>query len=227
METTYALWVPVLSQDRKYDFWFFFFQAEDGIRDGRVTGVQTCALPIFGGRKESLPERGSEISQGARIAGLASDGEVRPLRVVARRLPQREPQGEPRRHHRARSCALRLPHQLPLQLGETARNPACDDGAAGLARETAQALLHPRRVGQDGEAWPLAAPRMGEAELLRHPALGTRSVRHRLASPNRRRGRGKHRRRLAGEGPLRETEWPGPGPRSKVAPCSHVHMVGR
>src|SRR5690348_9349534 len=26
---------------------FFFFQAEDGIRDGRVTGVQTCALPIL------------------------------------------------------------------------------------------------------------------------------------------------------------------------------------
>src|SRR5690348_18447239 len=25
---------------------FFFFQAEDGIRYGRVTGVQTCALPI-------------------------------------------------------------------------------------------------------------------------------------------------------------------------------------
>src|SRR5689334_24237614 len=26
---------------------FFFFQAEDGIRDGTVTGVQTCALPIL------------------------------------------------------------------------------------------------------------------------------------------------------------------------------------
>src|SRR6266568_7311216 len=26
---------------------FFFFQAEDGIRDGTVTGVQTCALPIW------------------------------------------------------------------------------------------------------------------------------------------------------------------------------------
>src|SRR2546422_299008 len=26
---------------------FFFFQAEDGIRDVAVTGVQTCALPIF------------------------------------------------------------------------------------------------------------------------------------------------------------------------------------
>ena len=26
---------------------FFFFQAEDGIRDDLVTGVQTCALPIW------------------------------------------------------------------------------------------------------------------------------------------------------------------------------------
>src|SRR5437868_15489041 len=30
-----------------YFFIFFFFQAEDGIRDRNVTGVQTCALPIF------------------------------------------------------------------------------------------------------------------------------------------------------------------------------------
>src|SRR5437870_11554824 len=29
-----------------YESFFFFFQAEDGIRDGHVTGVQTCALPI-------------------------------------------------------------------------------------------------------------------------------------------------------------------------------------
>src|SRR3712207_7387321 len=28
-------------------YFFFFFQAEDGIRDIGVTGVQTCALPIF------------------------------------------------------------------------------------------------------------------------------------------------------------------------------------
>src|SRR5437868_9476455 len=31
---------------RRYGM-FFFFQAEDGIRDRNVTGVQTCALPIF------------------------------------------------------------------------------------------------------------------------------------------------------------------------------------
>src|SRR2546430_3827885 len=33
---------------------FFFFQAEDGIRDLTVTGVQTCALPIFVARKQEL-----------------------------------------------------------------------------------------------------------------------------------------------------------------------------
>src|SRR5438876_8755322 len=32
---------------RRVDVAKFFFQAEDGIRDGRVTGVQTCALPIL------------------------------------------------------------------------------------------------------------------------------------------------------------------------------------
>src|SRR5699024_844873 len=32
---------------------FFFFQAEDGIRDRNVTGVQTCALPITAFRIES------------------------------------------------------------------------------------------------------------------------------------------------------------------------------
>src|SRR5699024_11300405 len=36
-------------------FLFFFFQAEDGIRDRNVTGVQTCALPIS--RFQLLNER--------------------------------------------------------------------------------------------------------------------------------------------------------------------------
>src|SRR5699024_12205847 len=35
---------------------FFFFQAEDGIRDRNVTGVQTCALPIFAA-SAGLPDR--------------------------------------------------------------------------------------------------------------------------------------------------------------------------
>src|SRR2546422_7187125 len=36
---------------------FFFFQAEDGIRDVAVTGVQTCALPIWRAQSASLRAR--------------------------------------------------------------------------------------------------------------------------------------------------------------------------
>src|SRR5947209_15559902 len=38
-----------------FSFFFFFFQAEDGIRDIGVTGVQTCALPIFPSSSRSTP----------------------------------------------------------------------------------------------------------------------------------------------------------------------------
>ena len=34
---------------------FFFFQAEDGIRDDLVTGVQTCALPISFSLVQTIP----------------------------------------------------------------------------------------------------------------------------------------------------------------------------
>src|SRR5260370_24709345 len=48
---------------------FFFFQAEDGIRDSSVTGVQTCALPIF-----LKLDADSEIAlQGLGAAGLAAE----------------------------------------------------------------------------------------------------------------------------------------------------------
>src|SRR5205807_4530432 len=40
----------------------FFFQAEDGIRDYKVTGVQTCALPIFMA-DEKLPARAQDFSE--------------------------------------------------------------------------------------------------------------------------------------------------------------------
>src|SRR5256886_9842892 len=43
-------------------YWDFFFQAEDGIRDLTVTGVQTCALPIL--FLEALARSGSELLEG-------------------------------------------------------------------------------------------------------------------------------------------------------------------
>src|SRR5256885_12953299 len=45
---------------------FFFFQAEDGIRDYKVTGVQTCALPICEGKRTLV----CEVNARERIAGL-------------------------------------------------------------------------------------------------------------------------------------------------------------
>src|SRR5438552_668080 len=80
------------------DWLFFFFQAEDGIRDDLVTGVQTCALPISGSARGSPstapiarehsscnppPARGPVrvTSQMARVCSLGNilDGAIRGL----------------------------------------------------------------------------------------------------------------------------------------------------
>src|SRR5256885_6944534 len=50
------------------DMMRFFFQAEDGIRDYKVTGVQTCALPILSGG------RGTPTSQPTRFNAAFSPG---------------------------------------------------------------------------------------------------------------------------------------------------------
>src|SRR5437762_3659765 len=43
----------------KLDYNIFFFQAEDGIRDTSVTGVQTCALPISAAEIAKSPAIGT------------------------------------------------------------------------------------------------------------------------------------------------------------------------
>src|SRR5260370_12743185 len=48
---------------------FFFFQAEDGIRDSSVTGVQTCALPIFDALRKLRPAGLLFAADGRRGAG--------------------------------------------------------------------------------------------------------------------------------------------------------------
>src|SRR5438067_10106554 len=60
---------------------FFFFQAEDGIRDRNVTGVQTCALPISAqedgpdrprGRQEDTLEAAREVDLMVVVGGRSS-----------------------------------------------------------------------------------------------------------------------------------------------------------
>src|SRR5207248_5378578 len=72
---------------------FFFFQAEDGIRDRTVTGVQTCALPIFAldvqqgdGRVQLVDDR---QGVGWRNDVVAVDVEPR-VTIVAVVLPLRQ-----------------------------------------------------------------------------------------------------------------------------------------
>src|SRR2546425_8731326 len=55
-------------------FFFFFFQAEDGIRDKLVTGVQTCALPISPPRRTTWRRlsRAGASSSPAGIRGVSA-----------------------------------------------------------------------------------------------------------------------------------------------------------
>src|SRR5688572_13965945 len=54
-------------------FFFFFFQAEDGIRDLTVTGVQTCALPIFRGQEPFQFVVAALDSSGQPVANLTRE----------------------------------------------------------------------------------------------------------------------------------------------------------
>src|SRR2546430_10274225 len=71
-------------------FFFFFFQAEDGIRDLTVTGVQTCALPICKLRAslEALREPRSGKALKGQLGGLWSL-RIGKFRLIYRIAPSR------------------------------------------------------------------------------------------------------------------------------------------
>src|SRR5438309_5129543 len=70
-------------------FLIFFFQAEDGIRDGTVTGVQTCALPISAaaGRRVGVNELDDPMGGlGVRGRGELENGTARGAKILGKRL---------------------------------------------------------------------------------------------------------------------------------------------
>src|SRR6266516_5452938 len=71
-------------------YFFFFFQAEDGIRDRTVTGVQTCALPI-------CPDEPHALAPAARH-GLEQHWESQALGLAARLDWIAQRRGGPRYH---------------------------------------------------------------------------------------------------------------------------------
>src|SRR5205823_7547870 len=62
---------------------FFFFQAEDGIRDKLVTGVQTCALPIFFRKIDKVAATNIDVL----VTGESGTGKE----LIARELHRRSP----------------------------------------------------------------------------------------------------------------------------------------
>src|SRR3989454_8646767 len=124
---------------------FFFFQAEDGIRDYKVTGVQTCALPI------SVPElRRIEIERchqrrcGAVPAGGAGarQGSKGPLPANWPRTPR--PQMEPSRIGAAGACRV-VPRSLARP--RAARRARALDRLRRLpASDLLEAFVEPARV---------------------------------------------------------------------------------
>src|SRR5205807_6002864 len=85
-------------------FFFFFFQAEDGIRDYKVTGVQTCALPILrdgwirrAGRIIRIGDGRGTTQVPVGVAGSDHVDGARPVLRDSRRAPAGNLRSEERR----------------------------------------------------------------------------------------------------------------------------------
>src|SRR6266702_4569179 len=164
----------------------FFFQAEDGIRDGHVTGVQTCALPISprvrhprqglraGGRADMFcASRGCEHELGrALVRGRMPHGlcQARALRARCRHgvLAKELGSGRGERHVRARCDAI--DHGAP---GGGARPSAAGGVRRGSAAE--------KRLVQPGNRPGAARHRDGcrlspLAHARAHACCGTRRI---------------------------------------------------
>src|ERR1035437_8126153 len=82
MSSSRVWYVILLSH---YHRFFFFFQAEDGIRDIGVTGVQTCALPIWARcptRSPTTPPARCSSSAPPDARGRCRSGPARPGRAL-------------------------------------------------------------------------------------------------------------------------------------------------
>src|SRR3989454_3160954 len=118
MLITAAKWTAV-------SYFFFFFQAEDGIRDYKVTGVQTCALPILQ----------------VRLRGAHGDLRIaQPAQRGVDRGPAWRDVGHIGDEHRVGSCALGLPAQQVEQHAAAVFLLALDEEAEVHGRSAAALL---------------------------------------------------------------------------------------
>src|SRR5689334_23652108 len=93
---------------------FFFFQAEDGIRVGTVTGVQTCALPIYlreAGRRRlraaGARHRLRVVVHETRLVGRPLDPLALAARHQRRAAPDAQPVGRSEERRVGKECGSR------------------------------------------------------------------------------------------------------------------------
>src|SRR3989442_1191180 len=180
---------------RQFIMCYFFFQAEDGIRDADVTGVQTCALPISPqrprGRHPAQPRdlrrgdrgRGGQPVQAAALHRRAAPRDDRrgdhqprrgpaPAHRLVRRAPHRPRRPRARRLHRAwhsRRVGLRV--RVPDGAHEPQAAVDRRDGVPHAAREV---HVHLIEVDQGGRQFRNVCRRNG--------STGRRKAAHRKIS---------------------------------------------
>src|SRR5256885_17228756 len=108
---------------------FFFFQAEDGIRDYKVTGVQTCALPISGAAARAARPRTHKREEGQHP--LLSRQRRRGGGHQGKNAPERHGAGSPQRRAEPERWALALTG------ARTVQSPGRGDAAAGWRADRA------------------------------------------------------------------------------------------
>src|SRR5256886_6011900 len=161
---------------------FFFFQAEDGIRDLTVTGVQTCALPIFGPDGQRLlleagilrgrrPTACLELGEGEHTAARGAPGRIEHDHVAERRQPAahgvdlfhlRRRRAD---HGRRPGIAQNVFHLV----GGEGRVDGHVSGAGTQARVVCQGPLEPR-FREDGDLLARPESELAQAERQRlHP----------------------------------------------------------
>src|SRR3989454_4102271 len=136
---------------------FFFFQAEDGIRDYKVTGVQTCALPIYRESRRLEREERHELLRRLRVAPRVRDSRLVPVVPVG-------DDGLARLHQLLHARDARLVRDSPEAV-ELALEVACLGDRLARGRRGAQELT-PGIAHQHEEEPEVGACRLEEVQAV-------------------------------------------------------------
>src|SRR5216684_426907 len=136
----------MFSRKGQHYYSFFFFQAEDGIRDVAVTGVQTCALPIW----HRLPVSVTGDGAGGLVEALAGRYDDGRIGILAWNLTldQGKIGGDPRLDR-----LVRLQVAVSDGTGYTVRHYRIDAGHSNIAAAWEQ-MRRGASWPEDGQ-WPL------------------------------------------------------------------------